>query len=153
MKTYTFEATIKKHEGKDATYIEIPFDIEKEFGAKRVKVKATFDGEPYRGSIVRMGLPCYMLGVTKEMRNKIGKTYGDTMQVVIEKDEEERIVALPTDFEKMLRENKDAHTFYESLSYSQKRKYMQWITSAKREETKQKRMEEALVKLENKLKM
>ncbi|EPY2271709.1 YdeI/OmpD-associated family protein [Clostridium sporogenes] len=43
--------------------------------------------------------------------------------------------------------------FYESLSYSEKRKYIQWITSAKKEESKIKRMEEAIVKLENKIKI
>ena len=43
MKKYSFEAVIKKIEGKDATYIEVPIDIEKEFDAKRVKVKAKFD--------------------------------------------------------------------------------------------------------------
>ncbi|EPY2278079.1 YdeI/OmpD-associated family protein [Clostridium sporogenes] len=43
--------------------------------------------------------------------------------------------------------------FYESLSYSQKCKYIQWITSAKKEESKIKRMEEAIVKLENKIKI
>ncbi len=54
MKTYTFEAEIKKIEGKDATYIEIPFDVEKEFSAKRVKVLVKFENEQYRGSIVNM---------------------------------------------------------------------------------------------------
>ena len=39
--TYKFEAIIQQVENKDATFIEIPFDVEKEFGAKRVKVKAT----------------------------------------------------------------------------------------------------------------
>ena len=38
--TYKFEAIIQQVENKDATFIEIPFDVEKEFGAKRVKIKA-----------------------------------------------------------------------------------------------------------------
>ena len=54
-----FEAVIKKHPQKDAAYIEMPFDVEAVFGAKRVKVVAKFDGVEYRGSIVKMGLPCY----------------------------------------------------------------------------------------------
>lgn len=40
---YIFDATIKKAEDMDATYIEIPFDVEKEFNKKRVPVIATFD--------------------------------------------------------------------------------------------------------------
>lgn len=153
MRTYKFEAEIKKHDGKDATYIEIPFDVEKEFGAKRVKVKAKFDSEEYRGSIVRMGMPCYIIGITKDIRNKIGKCYGDIISVEVEKDEEERIIDIPMEFEEKLKLNDLAYKFFKSLSYSQKRKYVQWISSAKKEETKQKRIEEALIKLENNTKI
>ena len=153
MKTYTFEAEIKKIEGKDATYVEIPFDVEKEFAAKRVKVLVKFENEQYRGSIVNMGLSCYIIGVTKEIRNEINKTYGDIIKVELQKDEKERIVIVPEEFKVKLSNNKIANDFYESLSYSQKRKYIQWITSAKKEETKVKRMKEAIVKLENKIKM
>lgn len=82
-----FQAVIQKHPDKDATYIEIPFDVEKEFGAKRVKVKAKFNNLYYRGSIVKMGLPCFIIGLTIEIRNKINKEAGDTIFVEIEKDE------------------------------------------------------------------
>lgn len=153
MKTYTFEAEIKKIEGKDATYVEIPFDVEKEFAAKRVKVLVKFENEEYKGSIVNMGLSCYIIGITKEIRNKIDRTYGDTIKVELQKDEEERIVIVPEEFKVKLSNNKIANDFYESLSYSQKHKYIQWITSAKKEETKVKRMKEAIVKLENKIKI
>lgn len=150
---YTFEAIIQKHPEKDATYIEIPFDVEKEFGAKRVKVVASFDGIEYRGSIVKMGLPCYMIGLTKEIRNKLGKEAGDSIVVEVKKDEEVREIVLPEDVMKELVQNKEAHEFYESLSYSAKRKYYQWITSAKKVETREKRIQEAVEKLQNKVKI
>ncbi|MGG7143078.1 YdeI/OmpD-associated family protein [Clostridium nigeriense] len=153
MKKYSFIAEIKKHEGKDATYIEVPLDIEKEFGAKRIKVKVKFDNVDYRGSVVKMGLPCYMIGITKEIRSKIGKTYGDIISVELEKDEEERVIELPIEFKEKLIQNDVAYKFYESLSYSQQRKYYQWITSAKKDETKIKRMEEAIEKLKNSVKL
>ena len=150
--TYKFEAIIQQVENKDATFIEIPFDVKK-FGAKRVKVKAKFDNVDYRGSIVRMGMPCFMIGLTKEIRKKIGKGIVDTVSVEIEKDEEERIVEIPIEFESMLNKNNNAKEFYDSLSYSQKKKYITWITSAKKEETKIKRMNDALLKLEGKVKL
>lgn len=150
---YEFEAIIQKHEGKDATYIEIPFDVEKEFNAKRVKVKAKFDGFEYRGSIVKMGLPCYMIGLTKEVRKNIGKEPGDTILVEIEKDEEVREIELPNDFKNELEKNKKALEFYNLLSYSGKRKYFQWITSAKKAETRDKRIHEAVIKLEENIKI
>ena len=153
MKKYNFEAELKKVEGKEASYIEIPFDVEEEFGAKRVKVKALFDGIEYRGSIVKMGLPCYIIGVTKDIRNKISKTYGDTIKVVIEKDVEDRNIEVPEKLNVMFNDNKDACEFYESLSYSQKKKYVEWINSAKKEETFEKRIKETIKKLTNKEKI
>lgn len=150
---YKFKAVIKKHPDKDATFIEIPFDVEETFGSKRVKVKAKFDEVEYRGSIVKMGLPCYMIGITKAIRKEIGKEAGDSISVEIEKDEEERVVELPEDFKLALDKNKAAKDFYESLSYSAKRKYAQWITGAKKSETREKRISEAVIKLENSIKI
>jgi len=82
-KKYTFEAIIKKVPDIDGAYIEIPFDVKEEFGKGRVKVHATFDGEPYDGSIVRMGTPCHILGILKEIRGKIGKQPGDSVRVTV----------------------------------------------------------------------
>ncbi|CUN85423.1 DUF1905 domain-containing protein [Clostridium sp. NSJ-49] len=153
MKEYKFEAEIKKVDGKDASYIEIPFDVEKEFGAKRIKVKASFDGIEYRGSIVKMGLPCYMIGLTKDIRNKIGKTYGDTVKVIVERDVEERIIEIPEELKLRFNDNKEAYDFYNDLSYSQKKKYVTWINSAKKKETFEKRINDTIIKLSNKEKM
>ena len=150
MKEYKFEAEIKKVDGKDASYIEIPFDVEKEFGAKRIKVKASFDGIEYRGSIVKMGLPCYMIGLTKDIRNKIGKTYGDTVKVIVERDVEERIIEIPEELKLRFNDNKEAYDFYNDLSYSQKKKYVTWINSAKKKETFEKRINDTIIKLSNK---
>lgn len=84
-----FDAEIKKVPDIDGAYVKIPFDIRKEFGKGRVKIHATFDGEPYDGSIVNMGLKnedgsiCYILGIRKEIRKKIGKQPGDSVKVTI----------------------------------------------------------------------
>jgi len=88
-KTYQFEAEIKKVSGIDGAYIEFPYDIRKEFGKGRVKVHAEFDGEPYDGSIVNMGIKnedgsvCYIIGILKDIRRKINKQPGDKIRVSI----------------------------------------------------------------------
>ena len=138
-----FAAVLKKREGIDGAYIEIPFDVPQVFGAKRVKVLATFDGEPYRGSIVTMkGLT--FLGVTREIRDRIGKQPGDEVWVTVEKDEAERKVDLPEDFGALLQQRPDALAIYEKLSYTHKKEYMQWLNSAKTAATREKRMQTAL---------
>lgn len=80
-KTYAFDAIIKQNGDMDAAYVEVPFDIKALFGKGRLLVNVTFDGAPYQGQIVRMGLPCYLIGVRKDIRTKIGKTFGDTVHV------------------------------------------------------------------------
>ena len=84
MKRYKFEAIIIKAPDMDAAYIEIPLDVKAEFGKGRVKVYATFDGEPYEGSLVRMGTPCHIIGIRKDIRTKINKQAGDPVHVTIE---------------------------------------------------------------------
>ena len=150
---YKFEGILRKIPDKDATFVEIPFDVEQEFGAKRVKIKAKFDGVDYRGSIVSMGQGCYMIGVTKAIRNQLGKDYGDSIFVELDKDEEVREIELPTDFKDELEQNEQALKFYNNLSYSAKRKYYQWITSAKKEETRKNRIKKSILKLESEIKL
>lgn len=83
-KVYEFEAVVKKVEDIDGAYIEIPFDVKAEFGKGRVPVTATFDGEPYEGSLVKMGTPCHIIGIRKDIRAKIGKQPGDVVRVTLE---------------------------------------------------------------------
>ena len=80
---YEFEAEIKKVPDINGAYIEIPFDVKETFGRGRVKVHATFDGEAYDGSLVRMKTPCHILGIRKDIREKIGKQPGETVHVTI----------------------------------------------------------------------
>lgn len=82
-KIYQFEAEIKKVPDIDGAYIEVPFNVKAEFGKGRVFVHATFDGEPYDGSVVRMGTPCHIIGIRKDIRAKIRKQPGDTVKVTL----------------------------------------------------------------------
>ena len=92
-KLYEFQGEIRKVAGIDGAYVEFPYDIRKEFGKGRVKVHAEFDGEPYDGSVVNMGLKhddgsvCYIIGIRKDIRAKIGKQPGDVVKVAIKERE------------------------------------------------------------------
>jgi hypothetical protein len=82
-KVYEFEAEIKKVDGIDGAYVEIPFNVKQEFGKGRVPVYATFDGAEYEGSLVKMGTPCHILGIRKDIRAKIGKQPGSIVRVTL----------------------------------------------------------------------
>jgi hypothetical protein len=82
-------AEIKKVPDIDGAYIEFPYDLRREFGKGRIKVHAEFDGNPYEGSIVNMGIKnndgtiCYIIGIRKDIREKINKSFGDKINVKI----------------------------------------------------------------------
>jgi len=84
-----FDAVIQKVPDQDGAYVAVPFDIKTEFGKGRVSVHATFDNEPYDGSVVNMGIKnpdgsiCYIIGIRKDIRAKIGKQPGDTVRVTL----------------------------------------------------------------------
>ena len=86
-KVYEFHAIIEAVPDKGGAYVRFPYDIREEFGKGRVKAEITFDGELYCGSIVNMGVKnedgsvCYIIGIRKEIRNKIGKQPGDMVLV------------------------------------------------------------------------
>lgn len=88
-KIYAYDAIIQPG-GQGGAYVAFPYDVRAEFGRGRVKVRATFDGEPYDGSVVNMGVKnadgsvCHIIGIRKDIRAKIGKQPGDTVRVTIQ---------------------------------------------------------------------
>jgi uncharacterized protein YdhG (YjbR/CyaY superfamily) len=94
-KSYEFDALIEKVPDQNGAYVAVPYDIKAEFGKGRVKVHATFDGEPYDGSVVNMGVKnpdgsvCYIIGIRKDIREKIGKQPGDSIRVTIKERRDE----------------------------------------------------------------
>lgn len=87
MKKYEFDAIIQKVDDMDAAYIEFPYDVRKEFGKGRVKVRATFDGYNYDGILVKMKTDCHIIGIRKEIRSIICKQAGDVVHVCIQEKE------------------------------------------------------------------
>ena len=151
MKTYKFNARIEgASSGGSCVYF--PYDVEEEFGTRgRVPVKATFDGVPYSGSLMKYGHPQHMLGILKSVREQIGKGPGDTVEVTLQHDKTERKVELPDDLAKLLKKEK-LHEIFAKLSYSHQREYCRWITEAKREETRANRLAKAVEMLQNGIK-
>ena len=135
----SFTATIQNAGGGGA-FVEIPFDVEKEFGSKRPKVKAMIEGVPYRGTLVRMGSEHHMLLILKGIREQIGKTFGDEIKVIVEPDAEPRLIEIPKDLSKEFKKDKQAKAIFDKLSYTHRREYVRWIEEAKRAETRQTRI-------------
>ncbi len=124
---------------RGGAYIRIPNDVlETLGGGGRIPVQATFDGIPYRGSIVRMG-DDHVLGVLKEIREKLGKAHGDEIEVTVERDEAVREVEVPVELATLLEANPAARRAFDALSYSHRREHALHVAEAKRPETRQRR--------------
>jgi hypothetical protein len=141
-KKFEFNIKLLKGEDMNTAYFIVPFNVQKEYGKKGlVKVKASFDGAEYRGSLMPNGDGTHCFGITQALRKKIGKHPGDMVHVIIEEDTNERVVELPVELEALFRKNKKAKECFDTLSYTNRKEYAQWIAGAKKEETKLSRLE------------
>lgn len=134
----SFRALI--HEApRGGAFVEVPPEVVAALGGRgRIPVRATFDGNAYRGSIVSMG-GGRILGVRKDIRTGIGKAPGDVVAVTVEVDEGERSVTVPGDVDAALGEAglRDA---FASLSYSRRREYVSWVEAARQPATRARRI-------------
>jgi hypothetical protein len=136
-----------EQEGKTATGIQVPEEIVTALGSsKRPAVSVTLNGYTYRSSVA-MYNGRFMLPVSAEVRLKAGVAAGDQLDVEIELDTAPREVTVPPDFAAALDQEPEARRFFESLSYSNKRRFTLNIEGAKTAETRQRRIEKAVAQL------
>ena len=130
--------------GGGGAFVRIPAEVEAAFGKKRVLVNAWIDGEPYRGTLVRMGTPCQILIILKEIREKIGKGAGDEVEIVVEEDTKPRVVEIPEDLQQAFKENPAAKQAFEKLSYTHRKEHVKSILDAKSMETRRARIQKTI---------
>lgn len=93
MKKFEYDTLIHENSDNGGAYVIFPWDIRQVFGKGRIKVHAEFDGIPYDGRIVNMGVRnpdgsvCYIIGVLKAIRRKLNKKDGDKVHVLITVEE------------------------------------------------------------------
>jgi Bacteriocin-protection, YdeI or OmpD-Associated/Domain of unknown function (DUF1905) len=117
-------------------FVSVPFDVELVFGKKRVPVSVAIDGEPYLGSLARMGGASHVLLVPRRVSVRIGKGPGDAVDVAVEEDLRARRASVPRDLRRALEGQPNASRFFRGLSRADRKRYVRWIRSAKRGETR-----------------
>jgi hypothetical protein len=139
--TATLQTTAR---GSGGHFVAIPDKIlEGLGGGGRIPVNATFNGLPYRGSIVNMGDgPC--LGVLKGIIAEARVAPGDPLDVTIERDSAERTVAVPTELAQALRKDRAAAAAWDKLSYTHRKEHARAIEDARKPETRARRVARAL---------
>ena len=124
------------------TYIEIPaalaFQIHPD-NKKAFRVKGYLDDVAIEGiSLVPMGEGNFIMAINSILRKKIKKQKGATIAVKLEKDK--ALFQIPDYFTECLKDEPNALTFFNTLTDGNKRYFVNWIESAKTEETKTKRL-------------
>ena len=144
-----FRAVLEKGENSTSTAITVPFDAERAFGGRgRIPVRGTINGVAYRSSIFRMGERPHFMVVNRQMREQMGVAAGETVSVVMERDDEPRTVEVPDDLDRALRAAPRALDAWERLSFTHKREYVEAIEEAKRAETRTRRIAKAVEQLQ-----
>jgi Bacteriocin-protection, YdeI or OmpD-Associated/Domain of unknown function (DUF1905) len=132
--------TILLAAGKTATGIEVPASVVESFGSsKKPAVKVTINGYGYRSTVAVMAGK-FMLPVSAEHRTGAKIAAGDKVNVMLELDTAPRVLEIPQDFLDALEVDVVANTFFEGLSYSNKRRFVLSIDEAKSAETRVRRI-------------
>jgi hypothetical protein len=141
-----FRAKLSRFEGVGTwTYVNVPFDVEKHFGkGGQVKVKGKVNGVAFRSSLMPDGDDQHFLVVNKSVRDKAKVKVGDRVTVVVEPDSAPRLIEAPPDLAKALGKDKTAKMIWDDFAYSHKKAYVDWIVSAKQDETRRRRIDKAV---------
>jgi hypothetical protein len=143
-----FKAKILGKEAGVVAAIVPPADVPEFFGTKaRVPIRGTINGYPFRSSLMPMG-GCHMMPVNRKLCDGAGVEPGDTVDVVMERDEEERTVEPPAPLKTALAKNKTAKANWEKLSFTHKKEMALAISGAKQEETRERRLAKVMGILE-----
>jgi hypothetical protein len=142
----TFEARlISRGPGGAWTFLPIPFDVHKAFGTRaRVAVSGTINGFPFRNSLMPEGDGTHSMMFSKALQAGAKASVGDLVRVVLEPDDTEPEIAVPAELQQRFRKNKQAASFFASLTASQKKEFADWVASAKQTTTKAARATKAL---------
>ncbi|RJL30550.1 DUF1905 domain-containing protein [Bailinhaonella thermotolerans] len=141
--------TVVELGGKTATGFEIPAEVVEGLGAgKRPAVTVTVNGGyTYRSTVAVMG-GRFLVPLSAEHRTGAGVSAGDEVDLELDLDTAPREIAVPPDLAEALAGDQAARGYFEGLSYSQQRRFTEWIESAKKPETRERRVREALAMLQ-----
>ena len=135
-----FEAVVGT-EGS-GTFVEVPLDVPAIFGRVRAPVRVTINGFTWRSTVMRYG-ERYYLPVNARNRQGAGVAAGDRVEVLLELDADERDVTVPADLADALAAA-GLREAWDACSYSHRREWVEAIESAKRAETRTRRVGRAV---------
>ena len=141
MATHRFETVLEAEGG--GVFFEVPLDVRATFGKARAPVRGTINGQPFRSTVAVYG-GRYYLPVNRALRDAAGVAAGDAVVIELEPDDEPRTVDPPADLAGALAADPEAKAAFDGLSFTHQREYADWVTEAKREATRARRVSQTL---------
>ena len=126
--------------------VEVPFDVEQVFGRKRVPIVVTVNGVKYRTTVSVYG-GRYFFPMRRAIREQAGVAANGMVKVTIEPDLAVRTIEAPRDLQLAMRKSAPAQASWKKWSYTHRKEMVDWITSAKRPETRERRVGKAVAML------
>jgi uncharacterized protein YdeI (YjbR/CyaY-like superfamily) len=154
--TRSFNAVLERMPGNLGWVIlRIPLDVHKLWGKRgQLRVKgeirpaaSKLAGFAFRTSLFPTGKGTHYMMVNKQMQRGAGVRAGMMAHFRMEPDTEERVVRVPGEMERALKESKRLAKYYASLNYSTRREIARWVAGAKQAETRRRRAEQMAVHL------
>lgn len=134
--------------GRGGVFFTLPRKESTKFGVRgRVPVTGSLNGYSFRSSIFPTGDGAHYMAVNKDVREGAGVGVGDRVKVSMEVDTKPRTVELAPDVDRALSKSKSVRARFDQLSYTHRKEYVQWIESAKRPETRARRIEQIIARL------
>ena len=154
MPSHEFNATLERPDVVGAwTFLRVPLDVKKVFGTRaRVAVKGSVNGAVFRSSLLPQGDGSHILVVNKSIRTQANADAGDAVHVILEPDTAPRTVDAPDDLRNELQRTGHLKNF-EGMSYSHQKEYVNWIESAKRSDTRIRRIQKAATMIQANLRL
>ena len=145
----SFDAPLERMPGNLGwVVIRVPLDVAKVWGKRgQLRVRGDISGFAFRTSLFPTGKGTHFMMVNKQMQRGAGVRAGMMAHFRMEPDREERVVRVPVEMERALRESKRLAKYYNSLNYSTRREIAKMVGEAKQAETRQRRAERMAVHL------
>ncbi|MEA2646727.1 MAG: hypothetical protein QOE92_1810 [Chloroflexota bacterium] len=120
--------------------LEVPATVVEALGgAQKPRVRVTLNGHTYRSTVAVYDGRFY-LPVNRENKARSGVELGDAIEVTLDRDDAPRTVEIPADLAATLADSPGARERFEALSYTARRERVEALLSAKREETRARRL-------------
>ncbi|NUT34748.1 MAG: DUF1905 domain-containing protein [Hamadaea sp.] len=127
--------------------LEIPSEVVKALGGgARPAVTITINGHSWQSRVAIMR-GRHLLGLSNANRQAAGVAIGEEVEVELALDTEPRVVVEPADFAQALQDDPVARAAYDHLPFSRKREHVRAVESAKKPETRRRRIEKAIATL------